>query len=267
MITKFMVTGDCHQDFSRFANYERSFQHDPNAAVIILGDAGFNFWLDERDDYVKDWFTKKFSFYVYCVRGNHEARPQDVPGMMTMYDDNVQGIVYYQPRWPRIRYFQDVGTYFIDRFSVGVIGGAYSVDKFYRLARHAPWFENEQLSEKEQLEAFKEFPVGCHRDFMFTHTCPLAWEPTDLFLGGIDQSKVDKSMEIFLDNLQQSIDVGVWCFGHYHADRLERPRVEQLYKDSDDIRAIWNRWHDKKTIKQEWWLVKSPNYYINQGDC
>ena len=49
-----------------------------------------------------------------------------------------------------------------------------------------------------------------------------------------------------------------WCFGHYHADRIERPCVEQFYNDYEDLENIWNRWYDKKTYCLEWWLPKSP---------
>lgn len=56
-------------------------------------------------------------------------------------------------------------------------------------------------------------------DFVLTHTCPRYWEPTDLFINGIDQSAVDKSMEDWLDKLKDQINFTVWCFGHYHADR------------------------------------------------
>jgi hypothetical protein len=74
----------------------------------------------------------------------------------------------------------------------------------------------------------------------------------------LDFNNVDKSMEYFLDKIKDNIDWGVWCFGHYHADRIERPRVEQFYTDYEDINVVWNRFHGKKTYTQEWWLPKSP---------
>ena len=98
-----------------------------------------------------------------------------------------------------------------------------------------------------------------------THTCPLSWEPTDLFLGGIDQSRVDKFMETFLDDIKDRCSWSVWCFGHYHADRVERPCVEQFYMDYEDMEVVWNRYYGKKTYAQEWWLPKSPhmNFWEN----
>ena len=99
-------------------------------------------------------------------------------------------------------------------------------------------------------------------DFMLTHTCPIQWEPTDLFLGFIDQSKVEKKMEIFLENIKHNMTGNIWCFGHYHADRIERPHAEQFFKDTENIDDIWHRWeYYDETGELDWWLVKSPNFY------
>ena len=214
--------------------------------------------------------SKRYSFTIYCVRGNHEARPQDVPDMHLIYDEDVQGEVYIQDRWPTIRYFKDWGIYTILNYKIAVVGGAYSVDKFYRLEHNLRWFPNEQLTIDEMLECTADF-MGQEVDFVFTHTCPIAWEPTDLFLSSINQSSVDKSMELFLDELVKVFKWKIYCFGHYHQDRIERPRVEQYFTDSDDINTIYNRWEgENPTINTEWWLVKSPNYYkgleIETGD-
>ena len=261
MIKTWMVTGDCHAGFSRFKNYDKEFQQGKDCAVIILGDSGLNYTLDEGDSHLKNMLHKKYKFTIYCVRGNHEARPQDVPGMEVIYDEDVNGDVYYQPQWPRIRYFKDWGVYNIGGHSVAVIGGAYSVDKFYRLKNHLRWFANEQLS-REEMKEVREALVGRAIDLVFTHTCPYPWQPADLFLSSIDQSMVDNSMEIFLEELAASFDWKIWCFGHFHSDRIERPRVEMFYKDSELLEDIWERWEgNPPTLDKQWWLVKGPNYY------
>ena len=262
MINKVFLTGDTHGEFSRFRNYDKDFQKDPYAAVIILGDAGLNWTLDENDSHMKNFLTKNYRFRIYCVRGNHEARPEDVPGMHLVYDEDVDGEVWVQDKWLNICYFKDAGIYHINGYKVGVIGGAYSVDKWYRLSRNAIWYENEQLTDTEQAEALRLFK-GQTVDFMLTHTCPISWEPTDLFLPMINQSKVDKTMELFLEKVKDTVDFKVWCFGHYHNDRLERPRVEQFFKDTEDMYDIWHRWEVYfATGDLDWWLTKSPNFYM-----
>ena len=274
MITNWLITGDTHGEFSRFKNYNKEVQNDLNTAVIILGDAGLNWTLDEHDAQMKNFLSKRYNFTIYCVRGNHEARPQNVPGMKLVYDEDVHGEVYMQDKWPKIRYFKDWGLYIIGGLRVAVVGGAYSIDKFYRLARAEAmgknietdwtgWFADEQLTDEEMLQCTVDF-TNQEVDMVFTHTCPICWEPTDLFLNGIDQGKVDKSMELFLEELAKCFGWKVWCFGHYHADRLERPGVEQFFKDTEDLKAIWQRWQEYEQTDGEsldWWLVKSPMFY------
>lgn len=262
MIRNFLVTGDCHGEFTRFKNYDKEVQKDPNTAVIILGDAGLNWTLDENDNHVKNFLSKRYNFTIYCVRGNHEARPANVPGMKLIYDPNVCGMVWMQEKWPKIRYFKDIGIYQIGPYSAGVIGGAYSVDKWYRLDNGGIWFEDEQLTENEMRQAQCEVFDGVMLNFMLTHTCPISWEPKDLFLGSIDQSKVDKSMERFLEEIKDTNYFNIWLFGHYHADRLEMPTVQQFFKTTENLDDIWNRWAKyHKTGELDWWLPKAPMFY------
>ena len=50
---------------------------------------------------------------------------------------------------------------------------------------------------------------------------PLKWQNNinDLFLNLVDQSTVDNSMEIFLNEISAQTDWQHWYFGHYHDDR------------------------------------------------
>lgn len=270
---KWLITGDTHGRVSeRLGSIARNMKiEDPSeTAVIILGDAGFNFWLNKTDDKEKRK-AGEYGYYIYCVRGNHEERPENL-GYELAWDDNVQGEVYYDPVCDLIRYFKDGEVYNLNGHRTLVIGGAYSVDKYYRLQRAAAagqsfsgWFKDEQLSDWE-MQAIAHQRFMQKYDFVLTHTCPLAWEPTDLFLGCIDQSTVDKSMEMFLDEVRCEINWKIWCFGHYHADRLERPRVEQFYYDYEWLDTIWNRWEGEKTFENEWWLSKSPNFYMEANE-
>ena len=185
-----------------------------------------------------------------------------------------------QREYPNIRFFKDWGEYFLDFFHVCVIGGAYSVDKWWRLARagvldktdwgynnpkKTGWFPNEQLSEKEMAQATADL-IGKSFDFVFTHTCPKDWQPTDLFLGSVDQSTVDSSMELWLNTLKDKIGWNIWLFAHYHRDRLERPHVEQYFNDIENLDTIYKRWIDYDNHQElDWWLEKSPNFYMGVG--
>lgn len=270
-----LLRGDCHGNFTWLdkLNYKPE-----ETAIIILGDTGLNFWLNKTDQKIKKLIDNK-GYYLYCIRGNHEQRPQFIQGMEKIYDDFVDGPVYWEPQYPHIRYFMDYGYYNINGYSCAVIGGAYSVDKWYRLGRFnmteetnnpkkSGWFNDEQLTSGERQHAEIKL-VGRYFDFVFTHTCPYSFQPTDLFLGFIDQKTVDNTMEKWMESLKDKISWGVWCFGHFHADRIERPYVEQYFNDIETLDTIYQRWNNyKQTGEIEWYLEKSPNFYmgVNKND-
>lgn len=254
MIQRWIITGDTHRKFSRFKHLDKT----PNTGIIILGDAGLNYTLDKNDYDTKRALCKQYPYDFYCVRGNHEARPGDVPNMELRYDEDVKGWVWIEEDFPRIKYFQDWGFYEINGLRTLVIGGAYSVDKYWRVSRGAKWFENEQLSQNERDECLRAVK-GKQFDLVLCHTCPLSLQPTDLFLHGLDQSTVDNSMEVWLEELIDNINWKLLLFGHYHADRIEWPHVEQFYYEMELLTDILERWKKyDETGKLDWWLPLSP---------
>ena len=244
--------------------------------IIILGDSGLNFWLNNTDKKYKKFLNSQ-GYHIYCVRGNHEERPENL-GYELGYDPEVKGLVYLDSGFENIKYLVDGGEYWFGEHSALVIGGAYSVDKWYRLARagiyngadakyanpkQTGWFPDEMLTEEEITTISRQI-FNNKFDFVLSHTCPLSWEPTDLFLNFVDQTTVNKSMEIWMDDLKDNITWNIWLFGHFHADRIERPHVEQMYQSFTTLDDIWNRWNGKNTYPNEWWLDKSP--YMEMWD-
>jgi 3-oxoacid CoA-transferase subunit A len=280
MIKHLIFTGDTHGGvaaISRVGNIQRNTpEYKPEETmIVILGDAGLNFWLNNTDKKYKK-LLNSIGYHIYCVRGNHEQRPELVKNMILVEDENVDNSVWMEEAFPNIRYFVDGNVYNLCGHSALVIGGAYSVDKWYRLARagYAPeeaetanpkkcgWFKDECLTIAE-MDEISQNVYGKSFDFILSHTCPISWEPTDLFLGCIDQSTVDKSMELWLDELKDNVNWKYYLFGHYHADRIERPYVEQFYQEYEDIETICARWDKyKETDELDWYLPKSPNFYM-----
>ena len=265
MIKNWVITGDTHgYNEARLQSIKQNFTAcaPEETAVIILGDAGFQYYKNK-----KDWKNKhcasKLGYTLYCLRGNHEDRISNSKDAHRIYDDEVKGFVWVEDEFPNIKYFDDdVEEYIINGKKVLTIPGAYSVDKWYRLQNNWMWFAEEQLTEVEMKFAEKVFGKE-HYDLVLSHTAPLSWEPTDLFLQGIDQSKVDKTMEIWLDKFKDMTNWKIWLFGHYHADRLERPHVEQFYLEYELLDDIFARWEKYDTTGElDWWLPKSPNFYM-----
>ena len=266
MIKNWLITGDTHGKTAQRLAYIKEMmpEYKPEeTAVIILGDTGFQYYKNK-----KDWKAKhqasSYGYILYCLRGNHEDRISNSKDAHRMYDDEVKGYVWIEDEFSNIKYFDDAfGEYFIMGKRILTIGGAYSVDKWYRLQNNWMWFAEEQLTADEMAFAEKVL-APWNYDFILSHTAPISWEPTDLFLRGIDQSKVDKTMEIWLDKFKNMTNWKVWLFGHYHADRIERPYVEQFYTEVENLEDIWSRWQKyKETGELDWWLPKSENFWLD----
>lgn len=205
------ITGDTHRNFSRIYKLEK----DTDNMLIVLGDVGINYYLNEEDKNYKE-YLKKFNLKLFCVRGNHEERPDNISTYKEV--EMFGGEVFIEEEYPNLIFAKDGETYNIDGKKILVIGGAYSVDKQYRLLHGYKWFKGEQLTKKE-MDTILEKVKGKHFDIVLTHTCPYKYEPREVFMQGLDQSKVDKSMEHFLDEIEENISYDKWYCGHYHTEK------------------------------------------------
>lgn len=213
----FYITGDTHGDFSRYLAFADKIQPTEQDVMIVLGDAGLNYYAGEKDA-VRKRFVNSFPFTTFCIHGNHEIRPADIPSYQTK--EYCGGTVWYEEEYPHILFAKDGEIFHFGEQACIAIGGAYSVDKYYRLARGWAWFPNEQPS--AEIKAYVEQQLAKHRnqiDIVLSHTCPLKYEPTEVFLSGIDQSSVDKSTEEWLDRIEERIDYKRWYCGHYHTEK------------------------------------------------
>ena len=59
---------------------------------------------------------------------------------------------------------------------------------------------------------------------MLSYTTPLKYEPVEVFMAGVDQNKVDKSTEEWLDGIEDRQDYGKWYCGHHHTEK----RIDRL---------------------------------------
>ena len=115
------------------------------------------------------------------------------------------------------------------------IGGAYSIDKYYRLSHGWQWFESEQADEETmryveaQLDAY-DWQV----DYVLTHTVPIECEPVWAFIPGIDQSGVDKTMEKWLQQIMDNLEFEKWYAGHYHVESDE-DGVRIMFEDYEEL--------------------------------
>lgn len=240
MIKYWYITGDIHGSIPT-SKWERAIDtpHFKETAIIILGDVGANYYLNKKDKKFKEQLNN-LGYTFYCVHGNHEERPEKIEGMKLVYDKNVDGMVYYEKEYPNIKYFSIWGKYKIDGYKTLVMGGAYSVDKEYRLINHWQWFPTEQMTAKEKYDCFNAIEHQTF-DLVLSHTCPYSWQPFDLFLPFIDQSKVDNGTEYFFEDILQNIEFTKWCYGHFHDDRWQNNRARMLYEDCVKLKSIMDK--------------------------
>ena len=217
-VNRVFIRGDTHGDFNFLPYFCVAENTTKNDILIILGDAGINYYgaPHSKEMNLKREISKE-NITLFCIRGNHEDRPEDRPEYH-LKDVGIGDKVYVSIAHPNIWFAQDGGEYKIKGKTYLTIGGAYSVDKFYRMSRGWKWVANEILSMEERSEILDKVYHKKY-NYVLTHTCPVEWEPHDLFLPQIDQSKVNKTMENFLSDVKNYIDFDHWYFGHYHANR------------------------------------------------
>lgn len=211
------ITGDTHGQFARIVDFCASQEVQAENTFIILGDVGLNYFGDHRDVQNKELLSQQ-SIAFFCIHGNHEMRP--CPDLGYELREYHGGKVWVEPSYPNIVFAIDGEIYDFCGYSCIVIGGAYSVDKQYRLARGFGWWPDEQPSQdiKEKVErvlAERNWKI----EIVLSHTAPLRYEPTEVFLPMIDQSSVDKSTEQWLGEIESRLSYERWYCGHYHTEK------------------------------------------------
>ena len=211
------ITGDKHADFSDIFDFCNTNETTTNDTMIILGDAGINYFLNKKDYLLKDEL-KKLPITLFCIHGNHEERPENI----SSYKEKIfcEGTIYYEDDYPNILFAKDAEVYNFNGIKTMVIGGAYSVDKDYRLVMGYRWFPSEQPSKETKDKVLKKLESLNNKiDVILSHTCPYKYLPYEVFLSNVDQSGVDNSTEEFLDKIEDKTNYKKWYCGHFHTDK------------------------------------------------
>ena len=135
------ITGDTHGDFSRIERFCDRFHPSKDDVMIILGDAGFNYYGGKRDQRAKKRMAE-MPITIFSIHGNHEMRPGTIP-LYHLRKWN-GGMVFVEDEYPNLLFAVDGEVFDMGGQKTIVIGGAYSVDKYYRLANGWNWWADEQ---------------------------------------------------------------------------------------------------------------------------
>ena len=72
-------TGDIHGNPNKILNFINDHSLSRDATIVILGDAGLNYYCDRRDAHIKHWLNEP-GVTIFSIHGNHEERPYNRPG-------------------------------------------------------------------------------------------------------------------------------------------------------------------------------------------
>lgn len=235
------VTGDIHADAGDLDARLQGIDLKLDDKIIICGDVGIKYGDRVSQDMLWVMSQEYPDNDFIIMRGNHDDRYiRDMylnPGDKTHLNLPKEHILktennlWYDERYPNVYYVSDTGGFYsIENVDILFIPGAFSVDGKYRRSYQLPYEYQERLTIPEMDKLYGRIQdylkVKTSRPlFVVSHTCPLMWERyfRDLFFDSVNQSTVDKSMELWmnkvLDLLEGYENFYGWYFGHFHDDR------------------------------------------------
>ena len=242
---KYFITGDKHRNFSYVKDFCRDMNTRRKDVLIIPGDTGFNYYEDARDDKLKKEISD-LNITLFCLHGNKENRPQNIGtyGIRSFCG----GKVYYEPKYPNIYFGIDGEVYTFEGKKYMVVGGAHSVDKMRCLEENKPFWEGEMPDDTIKAKVEEKLFLEDNKIYgMLTHTCPIDYLPTEMFLSTrqnatikrkprkakskkLFKPDINRSTEEWLGKLERRVDYEVWYCGHYHIDK-QIDKVNMMYHE------------------------------------
>lgn len=186
--------------------------------VIVTGDFGYVMRgeqnnLPERN--TLNALAKKPYTILFCD-GNHEGFDY-----LVKYPEEMR----YGAPVRRIRdnvfWLQRGYVYTIEGKTFFVMGGAYSMDKAFRLwhqecTGEKIWFEQELPTAEEYQRAIQSLQDHSNRvDYILTHTAPRSVIPRIIAAYPDDH---DRELTGFFDWIYHEVSFTKWYFGHFHVD-------------------------------------------------
>lgn len=263
-MSRVMFAGDTHGNLSHLRYLIQVAVKERTHILFVLGD--FGYWEHQQTGAI---FLDKLNklaedngITVYFLDGNHDNRAELFNRHVTQDDQgftNVRPNIRYADRGHR---WEWAGVRFI------ALGGAYSVDKEYRLLlerkskRRAGtlWFPGEEMTDREMLDILKdETPV----DIMLAHDKPAK---TDVGLKNLPECFPNQQrLQAAVDTLKPRL----YLHGHLHLRytaqiplpslELNECTVEGLGADPDAS------WVGRYSAKDSWIIVDLKEFASARG--
>lgn len=205
------ITGDTHCHFEKIQFFCHRIKTSIDDVMVILGDVGINYLLNDNDFNLKKGLST-LPITLFCIHGNHEIRPSNISSYKTKSFNG--GIVYYEEEFPNILFAKDGEIYNFNRNKCMPIGGAYSVDKWYRI-----------------LSAYKK-----HKDAIDFPFSKKDYDKAVLFVKG-DIEDTDFEIRNKLSKLYQHFPLGFcgWFNDEQPSDEIKTYVEKQISENNVDV--------------------------------
>lgn len=227
---RLLVTGDLHGDAGALTIISRKML--AGDVLFVAGDFGFIFldtnsercFLDDVDS-----FLKRKNAWIVFVDGNHENHRA-----LNAYPvEEWQGARVHRIR-SRVIHVLRGEILEIKGHKIFCFGGAFSIDRAYRVLNKTYWEEEIPTDEDYKNGNAHLEKCGYQVDFALSHTCPLNMIP---YLGGRHSAQEEFQLQNYL---QWVHDCAVpylkcWYFGHWHQDRDLPGKCRVIYLDVVDM--------------------------------
>ena len=194
-----LILGDCHGRFDRLAKISEKY---PNRVLTQIGDMGLGFGSKNEN----------IPSNVRFFRGNH-----DNPQVCKSHSN----------------YIKDWGQWTSpEGESCFVFGGAFSIDRDYRLRREqngggVSWWYDEEIFDDEIQKAYEEARGMKSCDILLTHDCswdyyPLMIETNCTYNPGMRAygKPIQNRTAIAVQNLISILRPKIHVFGHHHNNMI-----------------------------------------------
>lgn len=225
------ITGDAHGEIGRFSPevMPQQAQWSCKDKLIFAGDFGYVFLGEKRTPAEKnnlDALAQK-PFEILFVDGNHEGFDA-----LAEYPEVIRYGAPVRKIRDNIYWLQRGYIYNIDGKRIFVMGGAYSMDKafrldYYRISGQKIWFEQELPCSAEYQRAIENLKAcNMEVDYVITHTAPISIA-CRLLRHRPDMH--DSELTGFLDWVYHEVRFQKWFFGHFHEDTEIYPDIIACY--------------------------------------
>lgn len=225
------ITGDIHGDPVRFIeNNMGDNEWTSEDVLIVCGDFGFVFRNNDSEKEILDYLEKEKPYTICFCDGNHE----NFPAIYSYPEEEWNGGQIHRIR-RNIVHLMRGQIYEIENKSFFVFGGAYSIDKGWRI-EGVSWWPEEQPTEEEYaigLDNLKKHNFKV--DFIITHTAPqaivekmIAKQPWNI-RSSFEMNYRDYKLMGYLGEVLYKTEFKHWYFGHWHFDTLIDEKSTAVY--------------------------------------